>query len=418
MPFLSLQPLSSAESETMATQSIWEQWRPVWYGFFYGPLALAAGMALLGGVPLWWARVAVGGLTVVLGVWYGVYARVSMAYWEEHWLLMTGYLVLGWACWFALIIPYPVYLFLLFGLYPQAFLLPRISWKVLAGVILTLLCLWGQFFVLGGFNQFFIILLAISCSDIVLAVFISMIARQSHQRYELVLALEAARRDVANAEREAGIMAERQRLAREIHDTLAQGFTSIAMHLEAADELVSVEQATLRQLLQQARRTARENLVEARRLMWALQPEVFEQTSLPDVLHDVAGHWSEESGVQTTVTVTGTARALLPELEVIFLRVTQEGLANVRKHARAVSVMITLSYMDDIAMLDVQDDGVGFELRDVLTTPSQHSSGSFGLKAMRERVEQWHGTFVVESVRGEGTTLTVGLPLVAGLRQV
>lgn len=413
MPVFSLRGWLSVEPETMATQSIWEHWRPVWYGFFYGPLALAVGVILVGGVSSAWAGLVVVGLTVLLGLWYLIYARVTTAYWEKHRLFTAGYLALGWACWFALIIPYPVYLLLLFGLYPQAFLLPGVWWKVVAGGILSLLCLWREFFALGGFNQFFIVVLAISCSGIVLAVFISMIVQQSGQRYELVLALKAARRDVANAERQAGIMAERQRLAREIHDTLAQGFTSITMHLEAADGLVSEEQVALRQLLQQMQRTARENLAEARRLTWALQPEVFEQTSLPDVLTNLAHRWSEESEVATTVTVTGTAHPLLPEIEVIFLRVLQEGLANARKHAQATQVTITLSYMDDLVMLDVQDDGVGFEPAIVLNTPSRHSSGSFGLKAMRERLEQWHGTFVIESVAGEGTTLTVGLPLVS-----
>ncbi len=93
--------------------------------------------------------------------------------------------------------------------------------------------------------------------------------------------------------------------------------------------------------------------------MWALQPEVFDHASLPAVLTDLAQRWSEESNVAAHVTITGTAHSLLPEIEVILLRAAQEALSNARKYAKASQVIITLSYMDDMVALDVQDDGVG-----------------------------------------------------------
>jgi signal transduction histidine kinase len=222
------------------------------------------------------------------------------------------------------------------------------------------------------------------------------------------------------------LVRERQRLAREIHDTLAQGFTSIVMHLEAAEAAlldearrpplpgVQGDMEALQQHLDQARGTARESLAQARRLVWALRPEILEGTTLADALKRVAARWTDESGICATVSVTGTAYALPPEVEVTLLRAAQEALTNVRKHARAGQVTVTLSYMGDLVVLDVQDNGVGFDPARLSTLPGTEGAGGFGLTAMRERVEQLGGTLLVETVPGEGTTLVVEIPLPVG----
>jgi signal transduction histidine kinase len=229
---------------------------------------------------------------------------------------------------------------------------------------------------------------------------------------QVALALENLR--LVEQARQAAVLEERQRLAREIHDTLAQGFTSIVMHLEAAEQSLPGEVATVQQHLDQARRTARESLGQARRLVWALRPERLERASLPEALARVIAQWEEESGIVADVTTTGTAFPLHPEVEVTLLRATQEALTNVRKHAQASQVTVTLSYMGDMVVLDVQDDGLGFDPMRIRTPPAAQATGGFGLTAMRERAEQLGGTLLVESGPGQGTTLVVEIPTPAG----
>jgi signal transduction histidine kinase len=223
---------------------------------------------------------------------------------------------------------------------------------------------------------------------------------------------------------QAGVSGERQRLAHEIHDTLAQGFTSIVMNLEAAEGMLPSGLSSVQQYLDQARSIARESLAEARRLMWALRPESLERSSLAEALSRLAESFSEESGGTATAsaTVTGTPQPLTPEIEVTLLRVAQEALSNCRKHAQASQVAITLSYMNNLVALNVQDDGVGFDANQLggggrgtkkkeEEPAGAQSTGGFGLVGMRERVEQLRGTLLVESAPAEGTTLMVAIPL-------
>lgn len=197
------------------------------------------------------------------------------------------------------------------------------------------------------------------------------------------------RQALAAAERQAGITQERQRLAREIHDTLAQGFTSIVMNLESAEAALPAELTTPQRFLDQARRTARENLAEARRLLWALQPAALERATLGEVLTHLAARWEEESGVQALSTTTGTVHALRPEIEVTLLRAAQEALANAHKHASASQVVLTLSYMDGMVVLDVQDNGIGFETTGLSLPPVEQPAGVSGLKRYASASSNW-----------------------------
>jgi signal transduction histidine kinase len=213
--------------------------------------------------------------------------------------------------------------------------------------------------------------------------------------------------------RQAGVLRERQRMAQEIHDTLAQGFTSIVMNLEAAEGVLLPDSTQVRHYLAQARHTARESLTEARRLVWALQPEALKSASLPEALGRLVERWSEESGTVADVNVTGTPCPLSPKIETTLFRTAQEALANVRKHAHANRVALTLSYIGDTVVLDARDDGVGFDPLLIDTEKRDRTSGGFGLKGMRERVEQVGGSLSVESAFGEGSTLVVELPMTA-----
>jgi signal transduction histidine kinase len=235
------------------------------------------------------------------------------------------------------------------------------------------------------------------------------VARQNEERRQMLDELAAAQaeneglqRQLLSQAREAGVLDERQRLAQEIHDTLAQGFTGIITQLEAA-ELAKDEPAEWQRHLGSATALARENLTAARRSVRALHPEALDAATLPEALDDVAARWSERTGVPTAVTTTGEHRRLHPEIETTLLRVTQEALSNVDRHAAAHRVGLTLSYMDGEVTLDVRDDGAGF-------TPGP--GPGFGLPGMRRRAERLAGALHVESEPGGGTAISAVLPAV------
>jgi signal transduction histidine kinase len=204
--------------------------------------------------------------------------------------------------------------------------------------------------------------------------------------------------------REAGKLDERQRLAEEIHDTIAQGLTGIVAQLQAADRAGDRPVDRDRHVATAAE-LARQSLAEARRSVQALRPEQLEAARLPEALADVAASWSELTGVPASVTTTGTARQLHPEVEVALLRTGQEALTNVAKHAAATRVGVTLSYMEDVVTLDVRDDGVGFE-------PAAVPGTGFGLSGMRQRVQRVAGSLEVESAPGEGTAVSATVPAI------
>ena len=210
--------------------------------------------------------------------------------------------------------------------------------------------------------------------------------------------------------REAGILDERQRMAREIHDTLAQGLTGIITQIQAAEQAKG-HQSDWQRHLDTAAQLARESLSEARRSVHAVRPEALEVARLPEALADVVERWSAVNGVAAQVTTTGTARPLHPEVEVTLLRTAQEGLANVAKHAHASRVGLTLSYMEDVVTLDVRDDGAGFDLAGVPERSGDH--GGFGLTAMRQRIRRLAGRLEIESEAGAGTAISASVPAIA-----
>lgn len=400
------QPLETSRDE------IWQPWMLFWHGLFYVSLIIATGISFTQGASSWQKSLALLSLSVLLGIWYALCIVVSPRYWQRHALLTLGYLAIGWAIWFGLTDLEPLYLFVLLGLYPQTFVFLLLPWNLLGGCILLALSLWRQAAGRGAWDEGFFFTLGAGIVGMCLALFIHTLVRQSREQGQLIDELQAARQELALAERQAGIMQERQRLAREIHDTFTQGFTSILMQIEGVEASPPAEGSAVKRTLEQVGRIAHENLTEARRLLWALQPEAFERAALPEILLSLTACWSEESGVEASAMMTGTAAPLRPEIEVTLLRSAQEALANVRKHAQARSTRLTLTYMEDMVVLDVQDDGVGFDPSHISVSPLAQTSGGFGLKALRERIEALGGTLTLESAPGEGTTIAVALPAV------
>ncbi|MEU8180092.1 sensor histidine kinase [Micromonospora sp. NPDC049044] len=221
------------------------------------------------------------------------------------------------------------------------------------------------------------------------------VLRQHVERGMLIDELEASRAEVARLSRDAGIATERARLASEIHDTLAQGFTSIVTLLQAYDPQLRDERLAL------AVHTAKENLAEARALVAALSPAALASGSLPDAVHRQAVRFTEEAGVHATVRVTGTPRKLPTPVEVVLLRAAQEALTNVRRHAHATEAQVVLAYGERGVRLVVRDDGCGI---------AADRADGFGLAGMRSRVEQVRGTLTVDGGRPGGTTVELEVP--------
>ena len=241
------------------------------------------------------------------------------------------------------------------------------------------------------------------------------VTEQNEERRQALARLEVALEENAGLHaqlltqaREAGVLEERQRMAREIHDTIAQGLTGIITQLEAADH--SRERAEDHDRhLENAKKLARESLSEARRSVEASMPSALEAGTLPEALAGVAREWSEINAIPVDVTVTGDVIALHPEVEVALLRTAQEALSNVARHAGASRAALTLSFMGDVVTLDVRDDGVGF-------TPPEPGTGDvsgFGLTGMRQRVARVAGSLAVESEPGGGTAVSARVPAIA-----
>ena len=314
-------------------------------------------------------------------------------------VLVAVFAVLGWHA--------PELLFLLFLAYPQVWFLveamrpglvwtvalalastvgPAIAWtrgtEPLSGVIQTAV---GLFF------------------SIALGIWISRVLEQSRQRAVLIRELERTRAELAAAERERGVLAERERLAREVHDTLAQGYTSIVVLAQTAAAQLAADPAAARDRLDLIEEVARDNLAEARAVVAAFQPVALDDATLVEALEQLAARFARETGlpVRVDTAALGEGPPLRRDEEIVLLRGTQEALTNVRRHAGASAVVVRLARVAGQVSVHVEDDGVGFDVA--------AAEGS-GLDGLRGRVEQVGGSVDVTSSPGEGTSVTVRVP--------
>jgi len=305
------------------------------------------------------------------------------------------------------------FVMLMFSFYGLTFAMLPMGWAAPLVIAVSFILAWRFIGFSGEFNtgslSILVSFLLSGFFAVLLGLYINSIIRQTGEKQKMIEELEAARDELARAERQAGVLEERQRLAGEIHDTLAQGFTSVVLHLEAAEQALDRDPPSVRQHIDQARSAAREGLSEARRFVWALRPDMVRRETLDLALQRVAQRWSEESGLPARVEISGASRSLPPPIEAALLRAAQEGLANVHKHARAAQVNLTLTYMDDEIILDVQDDGAGFDPA-VAPQQARQEQRGYGLLSLQERAAQLGGSLTVESSPGEGTTLVMALP--------
>lgn len=239
------------------------------------------------------------------------------------------------------------------------------------------------------------------------------LSREAEERQRLITELVETRDELALAERAAGVLAERERLAREIHDTVAQGLSSIQLLLHAAERL-DAERPGLEQV-QLARQTAAEALDDTRRIIAELTPPALDDRTLPGALRRLAAsteHTLRAGGASTSVhfQLAGDPVPLPMSVDATLLRIAQGAIANVARHARAGRAELTLTYQPDSVTLDVVDDGAGF---DPDAPGGASDRASFGLTAIRQRLDALGGTLSVESRPGEGTALAATIPIPA-----
>lgn len=234
-----------------------------------------------------------------------------------------------------------------------------------------------------------------------IGVWITRIIEQSAVRAEIIDELHSTREQLTEVHSEAGALKERQRLALEIHDTLAQGFTSLLMLAQAAEREIDTDRDAAREHLQLAQRTARANLAEARSMVAALTPPALSGASLSAALGATIDSFREETGLPAELVIEGEPRPLPGPVQVVLLRTVQEALTNVRRHAGATRADVRLCYLNGQGTVQVTDDGAGFDTG---------SAPGFGLRGMRSRVEEAGGAVDVQSELGGGTSVTVSLP--------
>jgi PAS domain S-box-containing protein len=202
---------------------------------------------------------------------------------------------------------------------------------------------------------------------------------------------------------------ERSRMARDIHDTLAHGLTAIAVQLEAARHVIGTQPDEVAVHVGNALQLAREGLREARRSVRALRPEALESGDLAEALQQLVGCRSAGRPEKFHFRLHGRPRPLPGDTEAHLLRVGQEALTNVLKHARAANVLVELGYGDCEVRLHVEDDGHGFD------PEGQAGRGEgVGLTGVRERAERMGARLVIRSSPGAGTAITVTVPVPPG----
>ena len=391
----------------------WLRWLPMMR--VYGLVVLAITLAVAspwndpGGLA---GAAAMAIMAVLLGAFLLMW--VHRPIWQHSTRLLAVHGALQVAAYAALVTISPAFGLLAVLIYPQVLFSLPVRWSIAGGFAIGLVSALA--FLSAAHGQ-----LASAADGVLVSLFVATLATglavwiretitQSLDRRVLIEQLETTRAELSAAERAAGVAEERTRLAREIHDTLAQGFASIATHLEAADASLAAGRAgdsgQAREDVRTALDVCRSGLAEARTLVWALRPDALAIAGLGAAIRRIAASAAGSGEPVVDVEVSGPVRQLHPDVEVTLLRAAQEALANVRRHAGASTVTVTLTYFADQVSLDVTDDGRGFD------PTLGRRSGGMGLAGMRERAERLGGSLAIESEPGAGTAVAVTLPAI------
>jgi signal transduction histidine kinase len=381
----------------------WQRGTAGWHAVF-ALLAALSGVLLAGETGLAApARYAALGLLVLLCGWYA--ALGTRALHRESPALGMVYLAVAAPLTVAVFWLVPACALMLCVLYPHLWALLPVR-RAIAGTVAVLAAVAAGMLshaTPGGVVPALAFTVAGLAIALLLGLWISRIIEQSRQRADLVAELAATRSELAEVSRQAGALAERARVARDIHDTLAQGFASVLLQLEAVAAELGDGDSPARRHVVAAQTTARANLAEARSLVGALTPPDLRAASLVDAVRRLVARRGQELGVSAGFSVTGSARVLPANHEVVLFRAVQEALTNVGKHAAASTVCVELGYRAGGVALTVRDDGRGL-------LPGNGSGGGYGLAGMRARAAEVGGALAVDTAPGGGLTLRLDLP--------
>ncbi|MBW4474278.1 MAG: PAS domain S-box protein [Stenomitos rutilans HA7619-LM2] len=219
---------------------------------------------------------------------------------------------------------------------------------------------------------------------------------------QIVLATQLTR--LAEEAKQVAIVEEQNRLAREIHDTLAQTFTGITLQLNNAQYYATQEAAIAWDIIEQVKTLARSGLTESRRLVWSLHPDADEYRDLAGSLQRSLTQLTLHTPLQANLAIVGMPQPVPPDIGMNLLRIGQEAIMNTLRHAQAQTLQIELSFKTDAIALYIRDDGMGFDL------PSIHDRVGFGLLGMQQRCDRLGGRFTLCSQPGQGTAILIQIP--------
>ena len=303
----------------------------------------------------------------------------------------------------------PDFVWLAFPLYFLHLNLLRGAHSVIAVVVITATVVLGQALHTGDLTAGMVLGPVLGAVfAVAIAVGYMALHRESERRRELIETLTRTRDELAESQRRTGVLDERERLAREIHDTLAQGLSSIVLLLRSAENALPEDPDLAATRIAEARESASTNLAEARGFVRDLAPPSLTGADLPEALRRLCAKVARTDGIDCRLRTDGTPTELPSGYEVALLRAAQASLANVSAHARATTAVVTLGYLGEEVTLDVYDDGVGFVPEEIGT---RTDGSGYGITALRERVAALGGGLHVESAPGEGTAIAVRLPL-------
>ncbi|WP_433789734.1 sensor histidine kinase [Actinoplanes sp. CA-252034] len=375
----------------------WLRWQPLWDAYFVVvAVATAAGVTIDRDAAYPHRVIAVAVLVTLTTAHLGYGRRlIRHARGTRRALLYQVTVVVLFA---TAVISVPRSAFLVFALCAPAFMTAGPIAGAVIVLALHLVCLWATApdTLLGAAG-----IIAASLS-VVLGIWISQVIRQSTERGELIAELEATRAELARVSYEAGRAAEREQVADAVHDTIAQGLSSTIMLLQAALGALDDDPVRAHRHLELAAGTARDNLADARALITARPLPEATAGSLSDALVREVDRLRELTGIDATLHVEGDTGPAGRAVDVELLRLAQEALTNVRKHAAARRVTVLLAHDPGRIRLEVNDDGRGFAAD---TTPAGH-----GLPLMRRRLREAGGTLHIDSVPGAGTHIRIEVP--------
>ena len=386
---------------------MWRRQQPYWHAVFAIVWAAAVVVTLVDDPGL----LGRGPSLVLLGVIAAAYAVLgtrAMSHRDLRWAV--AYQVVAWSALLGIqwVDPSTQAWLLYFTLFPQLWAMVPTRWAVIGTVLVVTafsLVRWAQLdFSAGSLTEVLIsgtISMGLSLS---LGLFINRIVFEAESRAQTIDELRATQARLAASERDRGVHEERERISREIHDTLAQGFTSVVALSRAADAALARGDVTAaRDRLSLIERTASDNLDEARLIVAELTPGHLQSRTLGEALERLGAAVSSENGLHAEVRVAGEPVPLGGSAEVVILRTAQEALSNVRRHAAAGRVSLTLAYEDpERVVLEVRDDGRGFD-------PDAARTG-FGLDGVHARAAEVGGSVLLRSGPGSGTTLRLEVP--------